>query len=128
MFKKIKFFPFYPLLFIVYPAVALMGININEVEPVYLWRPLFVLLFVAVVLMVVFQFVWRDWHRSAILLAIFIFLFFSYGHLYIYLKKIEVSGFILGRHRQMLPIWVGLGALAVWWITRRFRDPRAFTP
>ena len=128
MFKKIEFIPFYPLLFIVYPAVALMGININEVEPVFLWRPLFVLLFIAVVLMAVFQLMWRDWHRSAILLAVFIFLFFSYGHLYIYLKKIEVSGFILGRHRQMIPIWVGLGALAVWWIARRFRDPRRFTP
>ena len=70
----------------------------------------------------------KDWHRAALLLSIFIFLFFTYGHVYGYLKKIEIAGFVLGRHRQMLPLWVGMGALAAWWVMRRLRNPAAFTP
>ena len=105
-----------------------MGININEVEPAVLWRPLIILLLSVAALLVLFGFVSRAWHHVALLLSIFIFLFFSYGHVYGYLKKIEIGGFILGRHRQMLPLWVGLGALAFWWVRRKVRNPAAFTP
>ena len=45
-----------------------------------------------------------------------------------YLKKIDISGFILGRHRQMLPLWLGVGALAGWWVMRKLRNPRSFAP
>jgi hypothetical protein len=113
-------------LFVAYPVLA-AGININEVEPAVLCRPLIVLLLAAVLLALLGLFS-RDWHRAALLLSIFIFLFFTYGHAYGYLKKIEIGGFILGRHRQMLPLWLGLGALAAWWVMRKLRTPGAVTP
>jgi hypothetical protein len=119
LFQRVQAIPFHPLLFAVYPVLALMGININEVEPVVLWRPLFVLLLSVAFLLLLFGLFSRDWHRAAFLLSIFIFLFFTYGHVYAYLKKIDVDGFILGRHRQMLPLWVGLAVLAVWWVMRK---------
>jgi len=128
LFQKIRWMPAYPLFLIAYPVLALVGININEVEPNVLWRPLVVLLSIASLLLILFQFVSRDWHRAALALAILIFLFFTYGHVYFYLKKIEVAGFILGRHRQMVPLWVGAGVLAVWWVMRKLRNPRSFTP
>ena len=127
-FQKIKFLPLYPFFFIAYPMLALVGININEVEPNVLWRPLFILLFSTLILMFVLRFIMNDWHRAAVLLCIFIFLFFTYGHAYSYLKKIDISGFILGRHRQMLPVWLGLAALAGWWVLRKLKNPRSFTP
>jgi hypothetical protein len=40
----------------------------------------------------------------------------------------EVAGFILGRHRQMVPLWLGVGALATWWVMRKIRNPQSFTP
>lgn len=120
--------PLYPLFFAVYPVFALLGININEVEPAVLWRPLIVLLLSAAVLLLLFGLFSRDWHCAALLLSIFIFLFFTYGHVYAYLKKIEIAGFILGRHRQMLPVLLGLGVLAAWWVMRKVRSPQAFTP
>jgi len=118
----------HPLFFVVYPVLALVGININEVEPSVLWRPLIVLLLSAAVLMSLLGLVSRDWHRAALLLSIFIVLFFTYGHVYGYLKKIDLGGFILGRHRQMLPLWLWLAALAVWWVMRELRKPEALTP
>jgi len=126
--QKIRSLPLYPFFFIAYPVLALVGINVNEVEPNVLWRPLIVLSASALILLVLFRSVLGDWHRAAILLSIFIFLFFTYGHVYFYLKKVDVSGFILGRHRQMIPLWLGTGALAAWWVMRKLKDPRAFAP
>ena len=128
LFQKLQAIPLHPLFFAAYPVLALVGININEVEPAVLWRPLSVLLLSAAVLLALLGLLARDWHRAALLLSIFIFLFFTYGHAYGYLKKIEIGGFILGRHRQMLPLWLGLGALAAWWVMRKLRNPGAFTP
>ena len=127
-FQKIQFLPLYPFFFIAYPVLALVGINVNEVEPNVLWRPLFILLFSTLILMFVLRFIMDDWHRAAVLLCIFIFLFFTYGHAYSYLKKIDISGFILGRHRQMLPVWLGLAALAGWWVLWKLKNPRSFAP
>jgi hypothetical protein len=128
LFQKIQRMPLYPLLLIVYPVLALVGININEVEPTVLWRPLIVLLLIASVLLVIFWLVSKDWHRAAVALSILIFLFFTYGHVYFFLKKIDIGGFILGRHRQMVPLWVGMGILGIWWAMRKLRNPQSFTP
>ena len=128
LFQKIKWVPLYPLFLTAYPVLALVGININEVEPNVLWRPLILLLLGALVLLVILWFMSKDWHRAAVALAILVFLFFIYGHVYFYLKKIEIAGFILGRHRQMVPLWVGMGLLGIWWAMRKLRNPQSFTP
>jgi hypothetical protein len=128
LFQKIQSVPLYPLLLVAYPVLALVGSNINEVEPSVLWRPLIVLVLIALILLVIFQLVSRDWQRAAVALSILIFLFFTYGHVYLYLKKIEIGGFILGRHRQMVPAWVGMGILGIWWAVRKLRNPQSVTP
>ena len=127
-FQKLQFIPLYPLLFAAYPALALVGININEVEPSVLWRPLIVVILSAVILLILLRWITRDWHRAGLWLSALIFLFFTYGHLYLFLKKIDIAGFVLGRHRYMVPLWLGIGALIVWWVARKLRNPQAFTP
>lgn len=126
--QRIPNAPLHPLFFAIYPVLALLGVNINEVEPNVVWRPLIITLLATAILLVLFGFLSRDWHRAALLLSIFIFLFFTYGHAYAYLKKIEIAGFILGRHRQMLPLWLAIGVLGAWWAGRRVRNVQAWTP
>jgi hypothetical protein len=128
LFQKIQLTPLYPLFFTAYPVLALVGININEVEPTVLWRPLIVLVLAVLALLVVFWLPSRDWHRGALLLSLLVFLFFTYGHAYAYLKQIEVAGQVLGRHRYMVPLWVGAGGLAAWWVMRKLHSPRSLTP
>jgi hypothetical protein len=128
LFQKIQFAPLYPLFFAAYPVLALVGININEVEPIVLWRPLIVLVFAAIAFLILFGFLFQDSQRGALLLSILIFLFFTYGHAYAYLKQINIAGQVVGRHRYMLPLWVGVSLLAVWWVMRKLRSPRSFTP
>jgi hypothetical protein len=128
LFQKLQALPLHPLFFAAYPVLALVGININEVEPTVLWRPLLVILLSAGLFLVLFALASKDWHRAALLLSVFIFLFFTYGHAYGYLKRIEIDGFIPGRHRQMLPIWVAVAAFAAWWVLRKLRNPAVWTP
>lgn len=127
-FQKLKLLPLYPFFFIAYPVVGLLGFNINEVEPNVLWRPLVLLLCSAVILLILFRLLLRDWERAALTLSILILLFFTYGHLYLYLKKIDLGGFVIGRHRYMVPLWIAIGALLVWWAARKLRHPERFTP
>lgn len=128
LFQKIQSAPWYPLLFAGYPVLALVGNNINEVEPAVLWRPLVVLMIAAGLLLLGLGLLSRDGHRAALLLSIFIFLFFTYGHAYAYLKQISVAGQVIGRHRYMLPLWGILGALAAGWVLRRLSSARSLTP
>jgi hypothetical protein len=127
-FQRFTAIPWYPFLFAAYPVLALVGININEVEPAVLWRPLLVLLGSVTLLLALIGLFSRDWRRAALLVAVLLFLFFTYGHIYSYLKKIEMGGLVLGRHRYVLPVWVGMGALTTWWVMRKLRSPQSLTP
>jgi hypothetical protein len=96
--KKIRFLPFYPFFFSLYPLLALTGSNISEITISAIWRLLIFLISSVFVTAILFFFLLRDWHRVALTLSILVLLFFTYGHLYSYLKTVEISGFVLGRH------------------------------
>jgi hypothetical protein len=128
MFANVKFLPLYPLFFALYPLLALLGFNIDETAFNVVWRPLFLIAAGVLILMVLFFLPLRNWHRAALLTTILVLLFFTYGHFYSYLKTVEVFGFIVGRHRQLLPLWAVLGALGAWWAIRRLKNPQQLAP
>jgi hypothetical protein len=82
-------------------------------------RSLLVSILLAVVLFLILGAILRDAHRSALLLSILLILFYSYGHIYNQLVGIEVAGIHPFQHRTLLPLWLILAALAVWWVSRR---------
>jgi hypothetical protein len=55
--------PFYPLLFAVYPVLALYAYNVREVPGSIIWRPLFLSLAGAVLLYCIFKLVIRNWQK-----------------------------------------------------------------
>ena len=112
-------FPFHPLLFAIYPILALLAINISEVEPISVWRPLLLSAMAAGVQTLLLYIIFRDWSRAALLTTIILILFYSYGHAYILLKGVEISGLFLFRHRMLIPLWIIVGALLVWWVSRK---------
>lgn len=112
-------FPLHPFLFAVYPIVALLAFNISELEFSSGFRPLLFSILFASLLISVSYWIYRDWRRTALISTILLILFFSYGHVYILLKGINVNGSYLVRHRTLIPIWFGLGALIVWWASRK---------
>jgi len=120
-------FPLHPFLFAVYPILALLAFNISEVEYSSGFRPFVLSILVAGLLVLIFYLFYRDWRRTALISTILLILFFSYGHIYILLKGVEVGGFYLFRHRTLVPIWIALTVLAIWWAPRRSLNVRAAT-
>ncbi len=119
--------PIYPILFSMYPVVALLGVNISEVEASVVWRPLLVLAGAALVCMFLLRLFLRDWQRAALAASLLALLFFTYGRAYEVVKNQTLGGFIVGRHRYLLVMWILLAALAVWWAWKKVKRPQTFT-
>ena len=112
-------FPIHPFLFAVYPVLALLAVNISEVNLASGWRSLLLSISTAGLLTIAFFAVFRGWQRAALLATILLILFYSYGHVYILLKGAEINGFFLFRHRTLIPLWIVLGILLSWWVSRK---------
>lgn len=111
-------FPLHPILFAIYPILALLAFNISEVDSSSGFRPMVLSGLMVGVLILIFYWFYRDWKRTALISTIILVLFFSYGHIYILLKGVESGGFYLFRHRTLIPVWVVLTVLAIWWASR----------
>jgi hypothetical protein len=115
----LQHFPLHAFLFAVYPVLALLASNISEVDLSSGFRPVTVALVVVGFLAFILRLVHRDWRRAALSLTIILILFYSYGHIYILLKGVNVDGFYLFRHRTLILIWVGGGFLILWQVWRK---------
>jgi hypothetical protein len=120
--------PFHPVLFGIYPVVALLGVNVSQMNADVVLRPLIVLSLGALGILALFRVFLRDWHRAALATVILLLLFFTYGHAYNFLKSVEVGGILLGRHRQMAVVWLVLALAGIWWTGLKKVKPRAYTP
>jgi hypothetical protein len=109
----------HPFVFAIYPILALLAFNISEVDFSSGIRPVLLAVFAAGILLLIFYGIFRDWKRTALLSTIILVLFYSYGHVYILLKGVNIGGLYLFRHRTLIPIWIGLAVLLVWWVSRR---------
>ncbi len=111
--------PLHPFLFAIYPVLVLLAFNSAEVDVASGLRPLVLSVLLAGVLTLIFRGIFRDWNRAALLATIILILFYSYGHAYIALKGVNIEGFYLFRHRTLLPLWLGLGLLSIWYAARK---------
>jgi hypothetical protein len=110
--------PWYPLVFCVYPILALFAANITQAEMVVLFRPVLIAFIFACSLLGILRLLFSDWYSAAFSTAAFGLLFFFYGHVYNAIKTMNVLGLALGRHRLLLILWAVL-ALAVIYISWR---------
>jgi hypothetical protein len=108
--------PWYPILFGAYPVLALMAVNVGQIKVEAGWRALIVSIVSAGILFVLLRHILRDWHRAAFLSALWMALFFSYGHTHITLtEKIKEFDFEV----WLLIAWLVLALLAVLWAIKR---------
>jgi hypothetical protein len=117
----------HPFLFGVYPVIALLAYNVEEIHINEAFRALIFSLLGATALFLLARLVLREWHRAAFATTLFLGLFFSYGHVYNFLEPITLMGMQIGRHRLLIPIWLGLSLLGLWWVTRKGRNFQSFT-
>ncbi len=107
--------PVYVVLFSIYPVLALLANNIDQVLPSAAVLPLAVSIAGAGILLLFFWILWRDVERASFATFILLVLSLSYGHVYSYLKGITVFGTYIFRHRTLAPFWLIMAGLGIWW-------------
>lgn len=122
----LKAIPPHVLLFALYPVLALLAHNMDQVEASVALLPLAASVGGALVLLVLLRLILRDWQRAALATTLLVILFFVYGHVYSYLKAVTFSGIHPFRHRTLAPAWLVVGGLGIWWISRRNINVRAY--
>jgi len=119
--------PFHTLLFALYPVLALFAVNIREVSNSVIWRPLFISLTGAILLLVVTRLILRDWLKASLITSFIIILFYTYGRLYEVLKTTPLAAMNVVRHRYLAVLFVVILALGSWLMIRTIRDFKPIT-
>ncbi len=119
-------YPFHPILLAIFPALALMGHNIDESSPADGLRAVLLSLVLGLVALLIARLFLRDWEKSAIAASLFIIAFFSYGHINNFIELKSIFGFIYGRHRYIAPVWFG-GLIAGWLWLRTLSKTKTIT-
>ena len=110
--------PVHPLLFGVYPVLALYYINIGEVALPAIREALITSLVITAATCFVFLLLVRSWRKAAAAISFSLILVFTYGHIYNLLEGTSIAGMILGRHRILLPVWGVTLLLGATWLVR----------
>ncbi len=116
-------FPISPLLLALYSVLALLSNNIDQISGSQAIRSLAISLIGAAALIGVFMVAFKDWHQAALAAFFTVLLFFTYGHVYDYLKQVQISSVLIGRHRFLIPLWIGLLVLGLYWVNKHLKDP-----
>ena len=111
-----------------YPILQLLAHNIFQVEPLDAVRPLLLSLAGATLIFFLLTALFGNKNVAALVLGIVIILFFSYGHLYQYLKENPVAGFNIGRHRYLVTAYVVALISGIWIAVRNAFKVSSATP
>ncbi len=111
-------FPFFSLLFWIFPVLAIGATNLGQANPYAIIRPLLLSLGLGAVVFGINRVWMKSSHQAALLSAWWAILFTSYGHLYLKIEYFSLGGWVVGRHRYLLILWVLLALLGVWIIKK----------
>jgi hypothetical protein len=109
----------HPTLLAAYFVLALLGLNITQVRPQEALRALLFVLLAAGLLWLGLRAMMKNGQRAGVIVTLLLGLFFTYGHVYHLLEQCLPA---LGRHRVLLPIWLGLAGIGLWWALRKLRS------
>ncbi len=102
------------VLFSLFPVLNLLSSNAGQVQLLSAGRSAIVVVAGSLLALAGARLALRDWPRAALLVIGALLLFFSYGHVYDLVRQVEISGVVLGRHRYLMPLWMGAGLVWVW--------------
>ena len=75
----------------------------------------------------VLYFILHDWKKAGILTVLWLLAFFFYGHVFGYVKGLEINGRIVGRHTYFMAVWLVL-FLGIAWLTLKGSWQAALVP
>jgi hypothetical protein len=107
----------------VFPILYLYSANRGEVLFGDVLRSLLVSVVSTILILVILRVLLHNWAKSSLIWSGMLVLIFSYGHVYGFLKTRQIAGFLIGRHRLMLVLWVLMAAGWVWIVLKQSRKP-----
>jgi hypothetical protein len=125
-FGKLTDLPWYTLLFSLYPPLFLLAHNLGQINKNTAYRSLAIGFFSVFLFFVLLSFLLKDFQKAGAILILFELLFFSYGHVYTFIKNVELFGIVIGRHRYLGLFWLGLMIFGLIRI-QKHRPTAAFT-
>ena len=116
--SKTSAIPIHPLFFGIYPALTLYYLNIQEIKLAAIWQAIITSLVITVVVFVFYALIFRSWARAALPTSFTLLLIFTYGHIFNLVSGLNVGGITIGRHRNMIAVWVLIFAIGLYLIAR----------
>ena len=117
---------FHPILFGIYPIIALLAANISQMRPEAAIRSFLISLALAVVVYWLAILVFRNKTTAAVFSTFIFLLFYSYGHIYQLIEGKIIGGMDIGRHRYLGVLWIIILVAGVWFINRKAKNAETF--
>lgn len=118
----------HPLLFAIFPVLFLFSHNVSQAAPIETLRPALISVCFASVLWLISSLAMRSARKAAILVSLFLLLFFSYGHLCAIAERraLTVAGIAIGG-RIILSLDIVLFGFAAYAVLKARGDVRTLT-
>jgi len=123
--SNLIYLPWYPFLFSAYPTLALLVNNVAEINYPAGTRTIILALVGTLAIFLVFRQAFHNPHRAAFACALFLFLFFAYGHIF---NIITDNWEINNLHSWLLGPWAALLILFSLWVFRWTTNYEKSTP
>jgi hypothetical protein len=123
--KKDPTMVLHPFLLGIYPLVALIGINVDQIQINEVWRSFGLVLTVISLLFVLLYLLIRDWGKVGLICTVALVLFFSWGHVFRLIEGKRIAGVLVGRADFLLATWSTVWITGTWWIIRKMSRSRA---
>jgi len=111
-FSNIFQWVWYPFLVSAYPALALLSANSGQIRADAVLRPLLISLAFGALLFALLRRLLGTAHKAAFLTTLWLALFFSFGHIKMYLIAEELPA------DWLIDLWLALFALTLFWVSR----------
>lgn len=108
--------PIHPWLLAAYPILQLAAFNITQIHIAEVPRSLLVVTVAAGLGFGALYAILRSPRSTGLVLSAILVLFFSYGHVYAFLKEGDLASLMLGRHRYLAPMYALLFLALLWGI------------
>jgi hypothetical protein len=117
---------FHPVLFGLYPIIALLAANISQIRPEAAIRSFIISILLMVVVYGLALLLIRNRSVAAIFTTFGLILFYSYGHVYQLIEGKMLGGLDIGRHRFLGILWIALFAVGTWFIFKKAGKAKNF--
>ena len=117
----------HPFLFAAYPVLALLAYNIEEIKVQDALRSLGISILITWGIYWLLSKLLKNPSQAGLITTLGVSLFYSYGQIYHFVRPLTLLGIAPGRHRLLLPLWIGLFIVGIVIILRRKQQSTSLT-